>query len=92
MILILEGTGEARELAAALVERRKRVTISLARRVANPRLTTRAVRIGGFGGPDALARWLADHEVRRLAPPAGPAVTSVAGAPEWAHAGYRLGV
>jgi precorrin-6A/cobalt-precorrin-6A reductase len=39
------------------------VTSSLAGRVARPRLPVGEVRVGGFGGPEALARWLADHDV-----------------------------
>lgn len=58
---MLGGTGEARALAAALVDRRVAVTSSLAGRVANPRLPAGEVRIGGFGGPDGLARWLTGH-------------------------------
>jgi precorrin-6A/cobalt-precorrin-6A reductase len=63
VILILGGTGEARELAAALDARGIPVTSSLAGRVARPRLPMGEVRVGGFGGPDALARWLAEHGV-----------------------------
>jgi len=63
VILILGGTAEARELAAALDADGVAVTSSLAGRVANPRLPPGAVRVGGFGGPEALARWLAEHEV-----------------------------
>src|SRR5581483_10020247 len=42
------------------------VTTSLAGRVSQPRLPPGAVRIGGFGGPDALAAWLQAHEVRAV--------------------------
>jgi precorrin-6A/cobalt-precorrin-6A reductase len=63
VILILGGTGEARELAAALDARPIPVTSSLAGRVARPRLPVGDVRVGGFGGPNALARWLAEHGV-----------------------------
>jgi precorrin-6A/cobalt-precorrin-6A reductase len=63
VILVLGGTAEARALAAALDAAGVAVTSSLAGRVANPRLPAGAVRIGGFGGPDALARWLTEHEV-----------------------------
>lgn len=61
MILILGGTAEARQLAAALHERGLAVTSSLAGRVARPRLPVGEVRIGGFGGPEALARWLTER-------------------------------
>jgi precorrin-6A/cobalt-precorrin-6A reductase len=63
MILVLGGTAEARELADALDAAGVPVTSSLAGRVARPRLPAGAVRVGGFGGPEALARWLADHGV-----------------------------
>jgi precorrin-6A/cobalt-precorrin-6A reductase len=63
MILILGGTAEARELAAALDGAGVPVTSSLAGRVARPRLPVGEVRIGGFGGPDKLAAWLREHDV-----------------------------
>jgi precorrin-6A/cobalt-precorrin-6A reductase len=61
MILVLGGTAEARELAGALDAADVHVTSSLAGRVSRPRLPAGTVRIGGFGGPDALARWLTEH-------------------------------
>jgi precorrin-6A/cobalt-precorrin-6A reductase len=61
MILILGGTSEARELAAALDAEGVRVTSSLAGRVARPRLPVGDVRSGGFGGPEGLARWLREN-------------------------------
>jgi precorrin-6A/cobalt-precorrin-6A reductase len=63
VILVLGGTGEARELAGALHAAGLSVTSSLAGRVSRPRLPAGAVRIGGFGGPQALARWLSEHQV-----------------------------
>jgi precorrin-6A/cobalt-precorrin-6A reductase len=66
MILVLGGTAEARELADELDRGAVRVLTSLAGRVANPRLPRGQVRIGGFGGPAALADWLAEHEVRAV--------------------------
>lgn len=66
-VLILGGTTEARALAAALAaDPALRVTSSLAGRVAEPRLPDGEVRIGGFGGPDALRHWLAGHAVDAL--------------------------
>jgi precorrin-6A/cobalt-precorrin-6A reductase len=62
-ILILGGTGEARELAAALHRDNVAVISSLAGRVARPRLPVGEVRIGGFGGPDKLAEWLRDTAI-----------------------------
>ncbi|MFR9730748.1 cobalt-precorrin-6A reductase [Saccharopolyspora sp. MS10] len=58
-VLVLGGTGEARELAARLgAEPGVRVISSLAGRVRDPRLPEGEVRIGGFGGADGLAAWL----------------------------------
>ena len=62
-VLILGGTGEARALAAALVEAGIPVVSSLAGRVRDPALPAGEVRIGGFGGVDGLAAWLAAHNV-----------------------------
>ncbi|WP_244231436.1 cobalt-precorrin-6A reductase [Saccharomonospora piscinae] len=62
-VLVLGGTSEARALAAALVADGVPVTSSLAGRVAAPRLPEGTVRVGGFGGPDGLARWLDEHRV-----------------------------
>jgi precorrin-6A/cobalt-precorrin-6A reductase len=63
VILVLGGTAEARELASALHHHGVAVTTSLAGRVSRPRLPVGSVRVGGFGGPDALAAWLRDHGV-----------------------------
>ncbi|WP_179956821.1 cobalt-precorrin-6A reductase [Amycolatopsis anabasis] len=63
-VLVLGGTAEARALAAALIERGIRVVSSLAGRVANPRLPVGEVRIGGFGGPEGLARWLTENHAK----------------------------
>jgi precorrin-6A/cobalt-precorrin-6A reductase len=62
-ILILGGTAEARALAADLDAEGLPIVSSLAGRVARPRLPAGEVRIGGFGGPDALARWLGEHAI-----------------------------
>jgi len=63
-LLIVGGTGEARALAATLDGTPGlRVVSSLAGAVARPRLPIGEVRIGGFGGPDGLTRWLAKHRV-----------------------------
>jgi precorrin-6A/cobalt-precorrin-6A reductase len=63
MILVLGGTAEARELAAELDDSAIPVVTSLAGRVANPRLPRGDVRVGGFGGPARLRRWLEEHGV-----------------------------
>ncbi|MEU1309562.1 cobalt-precorrin-6A reductase [Streptomyces cinnamoneus] len=66
-VLILGGTTEARRLADTLAaDAALRVTTSLAGRVAAPRLPAGQVRIGGFGGPEGLARWLREQQVDAL--------------------------
>jgi precorrin-6A/cobalt-precorrin-6A reductase len=63
-VLVLGGTAEARELAAALDLRPDtRVISTLAGRVARPRLPAGEVRIGGFGGADGLAAYLGQERV-----------------------------
>lgn len=62
-VLVLGGTAEARRLAADLAAAGVPVTSSLAGRVSRPRLPAGEVRIGGFGGPDGLARWLRGERV-----------------------------
>lgn len=61
-LLILGGTGEARDLAARLLDEGIEVTSSLAGRVARPRLPVGAVRIGGFGGVEGLQTALAEFD------------------------------
>jgi len=66
-VLILGGTGEARELAATLHCRPDReVMSSLAGRVRNPALPVGPVRIGGFGGAAGLAEHLRARSVDAL--------------------------
>ncbi|MDT7798097.1 MAG: precorrin-6A/cobalt-precorrin-6A reductase [Actinomycetota bacterium] len=66
MILVLGGTGEARKLASVLTDRGVRVVSSLAGRVARPRLPVGEVRVGGFGGPEGLAAYLRENDVRAV--------------------------
>jgi precorrin-6A/cobalt-precorrin-6A reductase len=65
-VLVLGGTGEARRLATALVDRGVDVLSSLAGRTAEPLLPPGGVRIGGFGGAEGLATWLREHPVRAV--------------------------
>lgn len=65
-ILILGGTTEASALAAQLASRGDTATLSYAGRVAQPRAQPIPVRVGGFGGIDGLADYLADHHVTHL--------------------------
>jgi precorrin-6A/cobalt-precorrin-6A reductase len=62
-ILILGGTGEARELAAELVAAGVDVLSSLAGRVRQPRLPDGPVRVGGFGGAAGLAAFLCAEQI-----------------------------
>jgi precorrin-6A/cobalt-precorrin-6A reductase len=65
-VLVLGGTGEARELAAALLAEGVDVLSSLAGRTADPVLPEGPVRVGGFGGVDGLTAWLAEHRPRAV--------------------------
>jgi precorrin-6A/cobalt-precorrin-6A reductase len=66
-ILILGGTTEARELAARLAQRADlAITLSLAGRTANPVAQPVPVRVGGFGGTEGLARYLAAERIHLL--------------------------
>jgi precorrin-6A/cobalt-precorrin-6A reductase len=63
-VLLLGGTGEARQLAGLLVgEPGIEVVSSLAGRVADAQLPVGEVRQGGFGGIQGLVAWLRDHKV-----------------------------
>src|SRR5712691_8936680 len=66
-ILILGGTGEARQLAERLAARADlAVTLSLAGRTASPAAQAVPVRIGGFGGVQGLADYLATERIDAL--------------------------
>ncbi|WP_232628632.1 cobalt-precorrin-6A reductase [Methylobacterium sp. Leaf118] len=66
-ILVLGGTSEASALAALLAGRPAfDVTLSLAGRTRAPRLGPLRTRIGGFGGPEGLAAWLAASAIDRV--------------------------
>jgi precorrin-6A/cobalt-precorrin-6A reductase len=61
-VLLLGGTGEARELAAVLAaDPGTAVTTALAGRTAAPARPAGDVRVGGFGGAAGLAGWLREH-------------------------------
>lgn len=62
-ILLLGGTGEARELAVLLQDAGVSFVSSLAGRVARPRLPVGDVQIGGFGGVDGLRSYLVENEI-----------------------------
>jgi len=66
-VLLLAGTSEARVLAGRLWDMPGlKVIASLAGLTDAPRLPAAETRIGGFGGADGLARYLANHRIRAL--------------------------
>ncbi len=66
-ILVLGGTTEASALARLLAgDKRFEATLSLAGRTANPRPQPIATRIGGFGGADGLAQFLAAEKIEAV--------------------------
>lgn len=65
-ILILGGTSEARELANLCERAGLAVVTSLAGRVKRPRLPRGEVRIGGFGGPEGLGRYIYDNSIELI--------------------------
>ena len=78
-VLVLGGTAEARALAGALDAEGVAVVSSLAGRVARPRLPAGQVRVGGFGGPQGLARWLAEHGVGAVVDATHPFAERISG-------------
>ena len=78
-VLILGGTGEARALAALLVDRGIPVVSSLAGRVSKPRLPVGEVRVGGFGGVDGLAAYLREAGVRAVVDATHPFARVISG-------------
>ncbi|MFY1632056.1 cobalt-precorrin-6A reductase [Solwaraspora sp. WMMB335] len=81
-VLILGGTGEARALAGTLATGLAaapggRVVTSLAGRVARPRLPAGETRIGGFGGPVGLARWLRAERIDTVVDATHPFATRI---------------
>ena len=89
-VLVLGGTGEARELASVLATLPDvSVVSSLAGRVTTPRLPRGEVRVGGFGGADGLTHWLRDNAVAAVIdathPFAARITTSAAHAAAHAH-------
>jgi precorrin-6A/cobalt-precorrin-6A reductase len=79
-VLLLGGTTEGRELAAALAARDDvRPLTSLAGRVADPGALPGEVRTGGFGGAQELARWIREHEVRAVVDATHPFAAAISG-------------
>jgi precorrin-6A/cobalt-precorrin-6A reductase len=76
-VLILGGTAEARELAAALAAEGYDVVTSLAGRVREPALPVGRLRIGGFGGVDGLAEYLRAGVISAVADATHPFATTI---------------
>jgi precorrin-6A/cobalt-precorrin-6A reductase len=78
-VLILGGTNEARQLAGCLAERSDlKVTLSLAGRTAHPAAQPVPVRVGGFGGADGLANYLASERIDVLIDATHPYADTIA--------------
>ena len=78
-ILILGGTSEARQLAGRLADRRDlKVTLSLAGRTAHPAAQPVPVRVGGFGGTEGLAAYLAEQRIDVLVDATHPYAATMA--------------
>jgi precorrin-6A/cobalt-precorrin-6A reductase len=79
-LLILGGTAEAAALARGASARfgdALRVTSSLAGRTQRPGSLPGQIRIGGFGGPPALAAYLTEHGIDRLIDATHPFATRI---------------
>lgn len=88
-VLILGGTAEARELAAALVDAGQEVVSSLAGRVSAPAMPAGEVRVGGFGGVAGLARYLAGRRIATLVDATHPFAATISGSAARAAAATR---
>lgn len=75
-LLLLGGTGEARQLAARLHPEVDLVS-SLAGRVPDPALPVGPVRVGGFGGVDGLRNWLSDNGITAVVDATHPFASTI---------------
>ena len=90
-VLVLGGTGEARDLAARLADRSgTEVISSLAGRTSDPARPAGRTRVGGFGGPDGLAAWLTAEGIGAVVDATHPFATVMTAAA--VAATQRLGV
>jgi precorrin-6A/cobalt-precorrin-6A reductase len=76
-ILILGGTAEASKLASRLVAAEHRVISSLAGRTRDPAKIEGELRIGGFGGPEGLAFYIAEKNIAVLIDATHPFATQI---------------
>ncbi len=89
-VLVLGGTGDARRLAALATHAGLDVVSSLAGRTRDPLLPEGDVRIGGFGGVEGLAAYLADERVDLLVDATHPYADEISA--HAADAADRVGV
>jgi len=79
-VLLLGGTGDSRSLAEHLQNyRRVEVVTSLAGRTEQPATIPGALRIGGFGGVEALAAYLRDEAIDLLVDATHPFAARISG-------------
>ncbi|HWD78734.1 MAG TPA: precorrin-6A/cobalt-precorrin-6A reductase [Kribbella sp.] len=76
-VLLLGGTGEARELARLLVADGIEVITSLAGRTTTPQQPVGEVRTGGFGGAEGLTTWLRNNPVDAVVDATHPFATQI---------------
>ena len=76
-VLVLGGTTEARQLAALLTAAEVSAVSSLAGRLTDPSLPAGETRIGGFGGADGLAAWLAEQQIAAVVDATHPFATGI---------------
>jgi precorrin-6A/cobalt-precorrin-6A reductase len=80
-VLVLGGTGEARDLAARLADQADiEVISSLAGRTSDPVRPAGRTRVGGFGGADGLAAWLAAEAIGAVVDATHPFATAMSAA------------
>jgi precorrin-6A/cobalt-precorrin-6A reductase len=79
-VLLLGGTSEGFQLAARLSERQDLTVISsLAGRVSEPKLPPGLVRVGGFGGLDAMTSYLVSEGIRAVIDATHPYAVKISG-------------
>lgn len=76
-LLVLGGTGEARQLAVLLEEAGIDFESSLAGRVPRPRRPVGPLRVGGFGGVDGLISYLGERGVSAVVDATHPFAASI---------------
>lgn len=65
-VLVLGGTTEASQLAAALASARINAIFSYAGRTESPQAQPLPIRVGGFGGVEGLGVWIREHGITHV--------------------------